>query len=237
MAAGLLRHVRRAFAFLVLAVVAGLPARCPAQRIAFTPPDPGLTAGLESISLNAAVPDYNPDDFKSFEGSGGRSSIDGLLVRPSAGRYVPMRGVTVYLIPARPFTRWFVALATANAAGVTKTAPAIDGRLRSSFLLHAQTDGAGGFRFDDLLPGPYYVFAVVNQRFGPPVVSERVERGWDGRGHGADVAVPVLDIPNAHLDQWVYACGYDLSNLPAPWHLGLVRPARQLRDGRAVTMP
>jgi protocatechuate 3,4-dioxygenase beta subunit len=148
-----------------------------------------------------------------------------------------MRGVTVYLLPARAYTQWFVALATANAAGLLKTPPSIDGRLRSSLLLNAQTDGAGAFRFDGVVPGQYYVFAVVNQRFGPPVISERVERGWDGRGHGADVAVPAVDIATAHLDQWVYAYGYDISNVPPPWHLGIVRPARQLRDGRAVTMP
>jgi len=220
---------------LALAAVA-LPARS-AGRAPAIAPDPVLTAGLASIDLASTAPPYQLSEFDPYRNATAHSTVDGRLVRPTTRGYVAVRGANVFLVAARPYTAWVAALATANARGYTDNVASIDHPVREYFVHRQTTDGTGRFTFTYIPGGAYYLFADLNMRFGPAAPADRIERGWDGNGHGADVTVPGVDVPQGHLDQFVYLYGYDLPADRAPWNLGLVKPSSHYLDGKPMESP
>ena len=137
----------------------------------------------------------------------------------------------------RPRTRWNCALATANARGYKGAVASLDRRVRENVLYAQTTDPAGNFEFRDITPGSYYLFAELNLVFGSGRPLDTPERGVDANGHGADVAVPEVDIPHRYVKHFVYLYGFTFPSDRTDWHLGQLRNTSLVIEGRAADAP
>jgi hypothetical protein len=177
------------------------------------------------------APPVQAADFRAWSATRDRAPVDGKLVWQGPRGELPARGTHLFLMPEDDYSVWFAKLATDNALASRDAAVPLDDRARPS-LLSAIANRYGVFSFPSVPSGPYVLFAVLNVKIGPATPVERVERGWDGSGHGADVTVPSVDIPQGHIESFRYLYAYALRGEQRPWHLGVVRPNAQMHDGR-----
>jgi hypothetical protein len=224
----------------VVAAIAALAIGCLAAalpqlvRAAPVAPDAALTQLLINTDLHSSPPPYRNSDFYPYtDAVDGRADIYGEVVWRGPSGDAPARGLQVFLIDADAYTVYFAALASA-AALIDKDAVASLDSGASIALSSAIADRNGIFVFPDKAPGTYVLFAVLHETIGVASPAEQVQRGFDGRGNGADVVVPSIEIPHFRVESSRYLYGYRLQSGQGPWNLGYVRANQVLVDGRQV---
>ncbi len=202
-------------------------------------PDPALTGQLLGLDVTASPPPARPDDFLALINTPENecATVSGRILWRAPSGEAPARGLKVFLLAADDYTAWFAARSSADALADKNAVASLDTTIRSRALASTIADRFGNFVFRSRAPGEYILFAVLHETIGFAVPSERVERGWDDRGHGADVVVPSIEIPQSHVVSARYLYGFTLRAEGRPWNLGLIRPNAILRDGRPLGTP
>jgi hypothetical protein len=231
---------RRNLSASVLAFACSFAVALPAAGAAVpVGPDPAFTQQLLALDVTASPPPARPDDFLGLVNTPENecATVSGRIVWRARSGEVPARGLRVFLMAADDYTSWFAARSSADALADKDAVETLDATVRSRALASTVADRFGVFLFPSRAPGEYILFAVLHETIGFAVPSERVERGWDDRGHGADVVVPSIEIPQSHVVSARYLYGFTLRAEERPWNLGIVRPNSILRDGRPLGAP
>jgi hypothetical protein len=231
---------RRILGAMALAFACSFAAPPEAAGAAFpVGPDPALTQQLAALDVTAPPPPARPDDFLGVFNTPENecATVSGRIVWRAPRGDAPARGLKVFLMAADDYTAWFAARSSADALADKDAVATLDVTIGRRALSTTVADRFGNFAFPSRAPGEYILFAVLHETIGFAIPSERTERGWDDRGHGADVVVPSIEIPQSHVVSARYLYGFTLRPEARPWNLGIVRPNTILRDGRPLGAP
>lgn len=111
-----------------------------------------LSASCSSYKMRGA---YVADEFAPSDGAPGR--IEGqAFVRTAGGEVKFAAGLPIYLLKATPYSQeWFLAVGSAGAE-----CRDLDARMWSH-VLRTTGDGAGEFVFENVPPGPYFLWSDI----------------------------------------------------------------------------
>jgi len=164
-----------AFSALFLFAVAGcaeITPEGPAATAPPPPPPPPRAAAPVGIVINAP---FKADDF-AWSVRPGTARIQGLTAQGAS-----CAGKAVALTPATPYSSERIhalygstdyavlPMEAVRAKTIVNDNPAMRGYVRA-----ARCDATGGFVFDKLPPGPYFIIAEVDDPSGPKVIMRRV---------------------------------------------------------------
>ena len=176
MTAGRRSGLLTAFSALILLAAAGCAELTPEGPAAPGPPPPPpppvRPAAPVGIVINAP---FKADDF-AWSVRPGTARIQGLTAQGAS-----CAGKAVALTPATPYSSErihalygsndyaVVSMQVVRAKTIVNDNPAMRGYVRA-----ARCDAAGGFVFDKLPAGPYFIIAEVDDASGPKVIMRRV---------------------------------------------------------------
>lgn len=100
---------------------------------------------------------FNEDDLAPYAGKGNSSIVGEAFLRTRGGNVKKGAGETVWLVPSVAYTSEYV---NKEVLPGQKLTPPLDKRVYK-YMRTTKADSEGRFRFDQIQPGEYYVYALI----------------------------------------------------------------------------
>lgn len=127
--------------------------------------------GPKELPTTPRTQQFNEDHLKPYGGKGNSVVIGEAFLKTRGGSVKKGAGETVWLVPVVPYFSEYV---NKEILGAHKLTPGLE-KKAYSYMRTTKADSDGRFRFEEIQPGEYYVYAMITW-------SVPTSRGLQGTG-------------------------------------------------------